>query len=167
MLVEGKKVLLNTNLIKNTSFAFTFDGLYVTSWRPCWCTVTIRFFSCKLYEQIFFYFVHQHGGNTNHPYATRKPTWSVGHHFVSFLYQKTKSCTLFHVSLENVLLYKKKKNNLWRFLYMEVPFTCPPRIGISSEVGDIFFKLHPPPPPPQPPEYVWRQVTKTETIDRP
>ena len=48
------------------------DGLHVTSWRPCWWTGTIRFFSsgslflCKLCEQIFFCFVHQHGGNANH-----------------------------------------------------------------------------------------------------
>ena len=50
------------------------DGLHVTSWQSFWWTGTIRFFSsesllpflCKLCEQIFFCFVHQHGGNTNH-----------------------------------------------------------------------------------------------------
>ena len=50
------------------------DGLHVTSWGPCWCTGTIKFFSsgtklpflCKPYEQIFFCFVPQHGGNVNH-----------------------------------------------------------------------------------------------------
>ena len=27
------------------SCPFDIDGLHVTSWRPCWCTGTIRFFS--------------------------------------------------------------------------------------------------------------------------
>ena len=51
-----------------------FDGLHVTSWRSCWWTGTMRFFSsgsylqfsCKLCEQIFFCFVHQHSGDVNH-----------------------------------------------------------------------------------------------------
>ena len=58
---------------------YTLD---VTSWRPCWWTGTIRFFSCgsslpflcKRCEQIFFCFVHQHGGNANHLYVQNLPS---------------------------------------------------------------------------------------------
>ena len=31
------------------AFRHSIDGLYVTSWRPCWCTGTIRFFSSYFY----------------------------------------------------------------------------------------------------------------------
>ena len=54
--------------------------LLMTSWRPCWWTGAIRFFSsdssllflCKLCEQIFFCFVHEHGGSENHLYLSRR-----------------------------------------------------------------------------------------------
>ena len=43
------------------SCAFDIDGLYVTSWRPCWCSPL-----GETTKQIFFCFVHQHGDNANH-----------------------------------------------------------------------------------------------------
>ena len=44
-------------LIKQKRFG-EIDGLHVTSWRPCWWTGTIRFFSSEVNNQ--------HGGNANH-----------------------------------------------------------------------------------------------------
>ena len=49
-----------------TKKSLIIDGLHMMSWRPCWWTGAIRFFSsgsslpflCKLCEQIFFCFVH-------------------------------------------------------------------------------------------------------------
>ena len=82
-------VLLNyctTTMQKHTGkdgalIKICIDALYTTSWWPRWCTGTIQFFSsgskltpflCKLCEQIFFCFVHQHGTNANHLLGTSR-----------------------------------------------------------------------------------------------
>ena len=66
-------ILLNTDNF--SSSLATIDGLHVTSQWPCWCSRNNKIFFLwdltsifmqTTYEQIFFCFVHQHGGNANH-----------------------------------------------------------------------------------------------------